>query len=49
MGRHPSERLRRRPYQGQVAEFSEVVHFRDPGSVDPSGGAHRNNAGTGRC
>ena len=67
------ERLRGRPYQGQVAEFAEVVHFRDPGKaadmpesdwhqtsttlalrqesagVDPSGGAQRSNAGTGRC
>ena len=27
------ERLRGRPYQGQVAEFAEVVHFRDPGKA----------------
>ena len=29
----PYERLRGRPYQGQVAEFPEVVHFRDPGKA----------------
>ena len=29
----PHERLRGRPYQGQVAEFAEVVHFRDPGKA----------------
>ena len=82
-GKTPYERLRGRPYQGQAAEFAEVVHFRDPrraadmpklddrwnlglwlgkslastmwglqqefAGVDPSGGAQRNNAGTGRC
>ena len=30
-GKTAYERLRGRPYQGQVAEFAEVVHFRDPG------------------
>ena len=30
-GKTPYERLRGRPYQGQVAEFAEVVHFRIPG------------------
>ena len=30
-GKTPCERLRGRPYQGHVAEFAEVVHFRDPG------------------
>ena len=30
-GQTPYERLRGRPYQGQVAEFAEVVHFRAPG------------------
>ena len=29
----PHGRLRGRPYQGQVAEFAEVVHFRDPGKA----------------
>ena len=29
----PYERLRGRPYQRQVAEFAEVVHFRDPGKA----------------
>ena len=29
-GKTPYERLRGRPYQGQVAEFAEVVHLRDP-------------------
>ena len=29
-GKTTYERLRGRPYQGQVAEFAEVVHFRDP-------------------
>ena len=29
----PCERLHGRPYQGQVAEFAEVVHFRDPGKA----------------
>ena len=29
-GKTPYERLRGRPYQGQVAEFAEVVHVRDP-------------------
>ena len=79
-GKTPYERVRGRPFQGQVAEFAEVVHFRDPekaadtdgtkacgwerawrltsttrglqqefAGVDPSGGAQRNNAGTGRC
>ena len=84
-GKTSYERLRGRPCQGQVADFAEVVHFRDPGKaadmpklddrwslglwlgkslhqtsttlalrqdfegVDPSGGARRNNAGTGRC
>ena len=33
VGRTPYERLRGRPYQGQVAEFAEVVHFRDPGKA----------------
>ena len=28
-GKTPYERLRGRPYGGQVAEFAEVVHFRD--------------------
>ena len=32
-GKTPYERLRGRPYQGQVAEFAEVVHFRDPGKA----------------
>ena len=32
-GKTPYERLRGRPYHGQVAEFSEVVHFRDPGKA----------------
>ena len=32
-GKTPDERLRGRPYQGQVAEFAEVVHFRDPGKA----------------
>ena len=27
-GKTPYERLRGRPYQGQVAEFAEVVHFK---------------------
>ena len=27
------KRLRGRPYQGQVAEFAEAVHFRDPGKA----------------
>ena len=30
-GKTPCKRLHGRPYQGQVAEFAEVVHFRDPG------------------
>ena len=29
-GKTPHERLRGRPYQGQVAEFADVVLFRDP-------------------
>ena len=29
-GKTPYERLRGRPYGGQVAEFAEVVHFGDP-------------------
>ena len=29
-GKTPSERVSGRPHQGQVAEFAEVVHFRDP-------------------
>ena len=33
MGRPPYERLRGRPYQGQVAESAEVVNFRDPGKA----------------
>ena len=32
-GKTPFERLRGRTYQGQVAEFAEVVHFRDPGKA----------------
>ena len=32
-GKTPHERLRGRPYQGQGAEFAEVVHFRDPGKA----------------
>ena len=32
-GKTPYERLRGRPYQGQVAEFAEVVHFMDPGKA----------------
>ena len=32
-GKTPHERLRGRRYQGQVAEFAEVVHFRDPGKA----------------
>ena len=28
-GKTPYERFRGRPYQGQVAEFAEVEHFRD--------------------
>ena len=32
-GNTPHERLRGRPHQGQVAEFAEVVHFRDPGKA----------------
>ena len=32
-GQTPYERLRGRPYQGQVAEFAEVVHFRAPGKA----------------
>ena len=32
-GKTPYERLRGRPYQGQVAEFAEVVHLRDPGKA----------------
>ena len=32
-GNTPYERLRGRPHQGQVAEFAEVVHFRDPGKA----------------
>ena len=32
-GTTPCERLRGRPYQGQVAEFAEVVHFKDPGKA----------------
>ena len=33
MGKTPYERLRGRPCQGQVAEFAEVVHFRDAGKA----------------
>ena len=33
MGKTPCERLHGRPYQGQVAEFAEVVHFRAPGKA----------------
>ena len=33
MGGPPCERRRGRPYQGQVAEFSEVVHIRDLGKA----------------
>ena len=33
MGRPPYERLRGPPYQGQVAEFAEFAHFRDPGTA----------------
>ncbi|CAK0820598.1 unnamed protein product, partial [Prorocentrum cordatum] len=29
-GKTPYERLRGRPYKGQIAEFGEVVHCRDP-------------------
>ena len=32
-GKSPYERLRGRPCQGQVAEFAEVVNFRDPGKA----------------
>ena len=32
-GQTPCERLRGRPYQGQVAEIAEVVHFIDPGKA----------------
>ena len=32
-GKTPYERLRGRPCQGQVAEFAEVVDFRDPGKA----------------
>ena len=32
-GKTPYERLRGRPYQGQVVEFDEVGHFRDPGKA----------------
>ena len=32
-GKTPYERLRGQPYQGQVAEFAEVVHFMDPGNA----------------
>ena len=32
-GKIPYGRLRGRPFQGQVAEFAEVVHFRDPGKA----------------
>ena len=32
-GKTPYERLRGRPYQGQMAEFAEVVHFRDLGKA----------------
>ena len=32
-GKTPYERLRGPPCQGQVAEFAEVVHFRDPGKA----------------
>ena len=32
-GKTPCERLHRRPFQGQVAEFAEVVHFRDLGKA----------------
>ena len=32
-GKTAYERLRGRPYQGQVAEFAEVVQFRDPGKA----------------
>ena len=32
-GKTPCERLCGRPYQGQVAEFAEVVHLRDPGKA----------------
>ena len=30
-GKTPYERLRGRLYQGQVADFAEVVHFREAG------------------
>ena len=29
-GKTPYERLRNRPYRGQIAEFGEVLHYRDP-------------------
>ena len=32
-GKTPYERLRGRQYGDQVAEFAEVVHFRDPGKA----------------
>ena len=32
-GKTQYERLRGRPYQGQVAEFAQVVHFRDLGKA----------------
>ena len=32
-GKTPYERLRGRQHGGQVAEFAEVVHFRDPGKA----------------
>ena len=32
-GKTPHERLRGRPYQGQVADFAEVLHFRDRGKA----------------
>ena len=33
MGRPPVRDFVKRPYQGQMAEFAEVVHFRDPGKA----------------
>ena len=32
-GKTSCERLHERPYQEQMAEFAEVVHFRDPGKA----------------
>ena len=29
-GKTPYERLRHRPYRGEVAEFAETVHYKDP-------------------